>query len=109
VLLRDFNCDGRKDIFTGDVLGMKVYINATSDGRLEWEPYMFSTGFDGPKSHVLLTKNPATGFKVNLQIQYDDLPSISDVDGDGDLDILNIQYSGQTIEFHQNLSVDNFQ
>lgn len=109
VLLRDFNCDGRKDIFTGDVLGMKVYINTTSDGRLEWEPYMFSTGFDGPKSHVLLTKNPATGFKVNLQIQYDDLPSISDVDGDGDLDILNIQYSGQTIEFHQNLSVDNFQ
>src|SRR5688572_3933952 len=24
VLLRDFNCDGKKDIFTGDIFGMKV-------------------------------------------------------------------------------------
>jgi hypothetical protein len=27
LLLRDFNGDGRKDIFTGDAVGVKVYIN----------------------------------------------------------------------------------
>ncbi len=110
LLLRDFNCDGLKDIFTGDVLGMKVFINTTrTPGKLEWEPYLFSTGFGNEKSHVLLTRNPATEIKVNLQLQYDDLPSISDVDGDGDLDILNIQWAGNTIEFHENRSIDDYQ
>src|SRR5687768_3282883 len=37
LLLRDYNCDGRKDIFTGDVLGIKVYKNTTPDGgNLQW-------------------------------------------------------------------------
>lgn len=108
LLLRDYNCDGRKDIFTGDVLGMKVYTNTTSTPEaLSWEQFLFETGFDGPKSNVLLTKNPATDIKVNLQLQFDDLPAISDVDGDGDLDILNIQYAGHTVEFHQNMRVEN--
>lgn len=110
MLLRDFNCDGKKDLFTGDVLGMKVYINTTTAGQnLQWEPYLFTTGFEGPKSQVLLTKNPSTGIKVNLQLQFDDLPAISDIDGDGDLDILNIQYAGHTVEFHENRSMDEYQ
>ena len=108
LLLRDYNCDGRKDIFTGDVLGIKVYRNTSATPEaLSWEQHQFETGFDGPKSNVLLTKNPATDIKVNLQLQFDDLPSISDVDGDGDLDVLNIQYAGHTVEFHQNMQVEN--
>ena len=106
LLLRDYNCDGKKDIFTGDVLGIKVFKNITTPGEhLAWEQHLFSTGYPGPKSSVLLTLG--NNDKVNLQLQYDDLPSISDVDGDGDLDILNIQYAGHTVEFHQNLSVEN--
>lgn len=108
LLLRDYNCDGKKDIFTGDVLGMKVYTNTTSSpDALSWEQFLFDTGFDGARSNVLLTKNPATEIKVNLQLQFDDLPAISDVDGDGDLDILNIQYAGHTVEYHQNMRVEN--
>lgn len=108
VLLRDFNCDGKKDIFTGDVLGIKVYRNVTSTpGVLLWEQHLFETGFSGARSQVLLTENPATGIKVNLQLQFDDLPSINDVDGDGDIDILNIQYTGRTVEFHRNMRVEN--
>ncbi len=34
ILLRDFNCDGQKDIFTGDIFGMKVYKNTTPPGGL---------------------------------------------------------------------------
>ena len=107
LLLRDYNCDGKKDVFTGDVLGIKVYKNVTpSPGELKWEQHLFKTGFGGAPSSVLLTENPATKIKANLQLQFDDLPSVSDVDGDGDLDIMNIQYAGHTVEFHQNLSAE---
>jgi hypothetical protein len=106
LLLRDYNCDGKKDIFTGDVLGIRVYTNTTvTGGDLQWKHYLFSTGNAGSKSPVVLTEGSTT--KINLQLQFDDLPSISDVDGDGDLDILNIQYAGHTVEFHQNVSIEN--
>jgi hypothetical protein len=42
LLLRDFNGDGRKDIFTGDAVGVKVYINKTQAGQsLAWQPFLF--------------------------------------------------------------------
>jgi len=104
LLLKDFNCDGRKDIFTGDPLGIKVYSN-TSEESITWEQFMFTTQTGG-KRPVILTK----GFNLtNLQIQPDDLPAIVDADGDGDLDIFNMRYpSGATIEYHQNLSMEKY-
>jgi hypothetical protein len=108
ILLRDFNCDGKKDLFTGDVLGIKVYTNTSQPGQpLSWQPFTFFTQEGQPRSPVLLTK----GFsgKINLQLQYDDLPSITDVDGDGDLDILNVRFVGAgTVEFHQNFSMERY-
>lgn len=108
LLLRDHNCDGKKDIFTGDILGMKVYTNTTqANETLSWKQVLFFSGFSGPKSQVLLTK----GFsgKINLQIQFDDLPSISDADGDGDLDIFNMRFVGNgNMEFHKNFSVERY-
>ncbi len=108
LLLRDANCDGKKDIFTGNNLGIKVYMNVTQDGgNLEWEHFLFSTGAPGSSSPVLLTK----GFtaKVNLQLQFDDLPAIVDADGDGDLDIFNVRFVGNgTVEYHQNFSVERY-
>ncbi len=108
ILLRDYNCDGRKDIFTGDILGMKVYTNKTRPGEnLAWDQFFFFTQPGEPKSPVLLTK----GFsgKVNLQLQFDDLPNIADVDGDGDLDIMNVRFVGAgTIEYHQNFSMERY-
>lgn len=106
LLLRDYNCDGKKDIFTGHTLGIKVFRNISSGENLAWEQHLFSTGFP-PESNVLMTEGSTT--HVNLQLQPDDLPSISDVDGDGDLDIFNVQYMGSAVEFHQNLSVENNQ
>ncbi|HZI26078.1 MAG TPA: VCBS repeat-containing protein, partial [Chryseolinea sp.] len=108
LLLRDYNCDGRKDIFTGNIQGIKVYINVTAaEGNLSWEEVSFYAVPGERKSTVLLTK----GFldKINLQLQFDDLPSIVDADGDGDLDIFNIRYFGQgTIEYHQNFSMERY-
>ena len=102
ILLRDFNCDGRKDIFTGDIGGIRIFINTMpAEGLPSWEHFLFYAS-DGTPSDVVLT----TGFqgKINLQIQYDDLPAIADMDGDGDLDIMNVQYFGDgTLEYHENI------
>lgn len=108
LLLRDANCDGKKDIFTGNNLGIKVYLNITASEDLpQWKHFMFSTGISGGKSDVLLTK----GFtdKVNLQLQFDDLPAIIDADGDGDLDIFNVRFVGNgTVEYHQNFGMERY-
>jgi len=108
LLLRDANCDGKKDIFTGNNLGIKVYTNVTSPGEiLTWKHHLFYTGFDDGVSPVLLTK----GFnnKVNLQLQFDDLPAIVDADGDGDLDIFNVRFVGNgTVEYHQNFGMERY-
>jgi hypothetical protein len=98
ILLRDFNCDGKKDIFTSDPFGIVVFVNTTKPGeQLSWRP--FNPGFP------LLTKG-FTG-NVNLKINESDIPAIDDIDGDGDLDILNVRFVGiGTIEWHKNLSVE---
>jgi hypothetical protein len=105
LLLRDFNGDGRKDIFTGDALGVKVYLNKTQAGQpLTWEPFLFFNGT--AKGPLLLTKKTT---KVPLQMSYDDLPSIADADGDGDLDIFSMDFPGASrIEFHKNFSKERY-
>ena len=108
LLLRDYNCDGKKDIFTSDPLGVKVYTNITTGETPAWNQFFFFSGFPNePKQPVLLT----LGFsgKINLKLQDDDLPAISDVDGDGDLDIFNVRFASiGTIEFHKNLSKERY-
>ena len=108
LLLRDYNCDGRKDIFTGNNLGIKVYTNVTGPGENPgWKHFTFSSEAFGTKSDVLLTK----GFrdKINLKLQFDDLPSFTDADGDGDLDIFNVHFVGEgTIEYHKNFSMERY-
>lgn len=98
MLLRDFNCDGRKDIFTSDPFGIIVFVNITKPGEnLAWR--YFNPGFP------LLTK----GFSgnVNLKVNESDIPAIDDIDGDGDLDILNVRFVGLgNIEWHKNLSIE---
>ncbi len=98
MLLRDFNCDGRKDIFTSDPFGIQVFVNTTAPGQpLSWR--LYNPGFP------LLTK----GFSgnINLKVNQSDIPAIDDVDGDGDLDILNVRFIGAgTVEWHKNLSME---
>jgi hypothetical protein len=107
LLLRDYNSDGKKDIFTSDLLGIRVYTNTSKAGeKLSWKPFLFYSG-SASKSEVILTK----GFsgKINLQIQFDDLPAIIDADADGDLDIFNVKFVGDgTVEYHKNFSVERY-
>ena len=97
MLLRDFDCDGEKDLFANSQLGMKVYRNArTQTGDLSWllvaDP-LLTTGSSGD---------------INLQVNVTDIPAIDDLDNDGDLDILVFDFaSGETIRHHRNFSVEN--
>lgn len=98
LLLRDFNNDGRKDIFTSDPFGILVFVNTTTPGgELSWRE--FNPGYP------LLTKG-FTG-NINLKVNESDIPAIDDVDGDGDLDILNVKFVGiGSVEWHKNLSME---
>lgn len=99
MLLRDFNCDGKKDLFTSDPAGIAVFVNITKKGEnLRWRPFY--------PGHPLLT----IGFNgsINLKINATDIPAIDDMDDDGDLDILVAQFAGAgSIEYHKNMSIEN--
>lgn len=98
MLLRDFNCDGRKDLFTSDPFGIQVFVNITKPGEsLKWRTY--NPGFP------LLTKGFSSN--INLKVNETDIPAIDDIDGDGDLDVLNVKFVGiGSIEWHKNLSME---
>jgi hypothetical protein len=97
-LFTDYNCDGLEDIFSfaDSAVGVKVYRNTSS----------LSTGLQFmPVTTLLQTKyNPSTGLKTPLYITPVDIPAFSDIDNDGDLDIITFANSTTYLEYHQNQS-----
>jgi hypothetical protein len=94
-LLRDYNCDGKMDLFTGTVAGIKVYKNISSPA--------LGIQFQLETSLLMSDYNPDY---INLYIPSTDIPVIDDLDNDGDLDILTFGVVGSTVEYHKNLSMD---
>jgi hypothetical protein len=96
MLLRDYDCDGKKDIFTRSPFGVRVFRNVTTD-ELEFQLFkniVFTEGNNG---------------LINLQINISDIPIIDDIDSDGDLDILTFDPgTGGNMQYHQNQSLENF-
>jgi hypothetical protein len=99
VLLRDYNCDGKMDIFTYSIAGFSIYKNiSTLASGLQFQlmQYMVNTDRSPNTSH----------FFGNLFVSQVDVPAIRDVDGDGDLDVLTFINNGNQVEFHKNMSMD---
>ncbi len=97
LLLRDYNNDGKQDIFTNNTPyfnhgnGMKVYKNV-SDTILKFE---------------LITAMLPAMYGSNLSTVYSlafDYPSIDDIDGDGDLDIVAAASFFLSFQYYENVS-----
>jgi hypothetical protein len=95
VYLADFNCDGKEDIFTHTNGAITIYRN---DGN----------AIDGLK-FTLVNSSLQSDYisdTTSITVGAVSLPTISDVDDDGDLDILNFRTSSIYLEFHKNRSMD---
>ncbi len=96
VILKDYNNDGKADIFTyaKEFPGIIVYQNVSSS-QFEFElvVYPFLTSFQG-------------GGQVNILTTDVDYPGIDDIDNDGDMDILTFWGLGSFVEYHQNQSME---
>lgn len=99
-LLRDFDGDGRADIFTGFQSSIQVWRNVSTpeDGiAFELHTPQLQAAFD-------FGNGPNTFPIVCLSI---DIPSIIDYDGDGDLDIITFTETSTTLYFFTNMASEN--
>ncbi len=94
VLLRDYNCDGKADIFTASQYygGIDVFQNTSTNGNLS-----FSQVPIGP----LMYDNDT------IRVATSDIPAIIDIDNDGDLDILTYDTQGWFVHYFKSTSQEN--
>lgn len=91
----DYNADGKKDLFTYGIGGVKVYRNiGNASTGLQWQLVtdILQTDYAGDIS--------------NLYVSASDIPAYADVDFDGDIDILTFHIGGQNLLYHQNQSME---
>ncbi|MFZ4522134.1 MAG: FG-GAP-like repeat-containing protein [Bacteroidales bacterium] len=91
----DYNCDGKMDLFTYGMGGVRVFKNV-SDTTLK-----FTMVTD------LLASYYYTG-KVGILVTSVDYPALADIDNDGDLDLLTFFGLGAYVEYHKNLSMEKY-
>ena len=97
MLLRDYNCDGKKDVFyssSGGVLSVSKNISTTK------------LAFDLVNDKVESDQYP--GGNIGIYIPSSDIPAIGDVDHDGDIDIITFGVLGTSLEFHRNYGIENY-
>ncbi|MCU0468534.1 MAG: FG-GAP-like repeat-containing protein [Arcicella sp.] len=95
-LMRDYDRDGKKDIFTYTPGGIKVFRNVSVNNTLAFQLIanpLSTTGYSG---------------KQNLYVSSTDIPAIADVDNDGDDDVVTFDLSGNFTLFHRNFSIENY-
>ena len=90
MLLADYNCDGKNDIYTYSSAGMAIYENTSSNNL----------------SFTLVTSLVLSPAPQNLYISPVDIPAIADIDYDGDLDVLSFGVLGGTVSYHKNMAME---
>ncbi len=94
-IMIDFDMDGRKDLFSYGIGGLKVHRNVGDVGNgIQWElvTNLIYSEYENGQSHLFVSSS--------------DIPAIVDVDFDGDIDILTFDPGGSHVEYHQNQSME---
>lgn len=100
ILLRDYNCDGIKDVFSfssGSIAPLGILSVRVMKGYYDNGHIAFSVA----SNKIFL---PSDFGPVNLLVQNPDLADFNDMDGDGDIDILNFNQFGGWVEYFRNYS-----
>jgi len=104
ILIYDYNKDGVEDLFTSSsktgVAGITVY-----RGSYQNNTWTFTEVPDRGKEYLQVPAG-SSGL-TNLYASWDDIPGISDIDGDGDLDVLAFEPGGSYITYFKNQSIEN--
>ncbi|MBX7130766.1 MAG: T9SS type A sorting domain-containing protein [Flavobacteriales bacterium] len=95
-LLRDFNGDGKEDLFTYVTGGFACWKNTSTGNDLSFA--MYDT----------LIRSNYYPTEANLYVSQVDIPGIEDIDGDGDLDVITFSIFGTYIEYHRNMSMEYY-
>lgn len=106
-IFKDFNNDGIEDLFTYHFLqgipGIQVYKGVNNGNNvLTFEPFVQ----EGTAFPILYYTDPDFGLQ-NLYLAATDLPVLSDIDNDGDLDILAFDVDGGFVRMFKNTTVEN--
>lgn len=102
VLMHDYNCDGKKDIFTNYQSGVLIFKNVgDATNGLSFEPV--NNGNLIPAFYNF----GASSFNAPIYTIGIDIPAINDYDGDGDMDIFSYNELGTTVYWFKCLSIEN--
>lgn len=96
-VFKDYNCDGKEDLFCATSGGIRVYKNVSTVSN-------FSLQLVKP----LIYSDYGNLKKYNLYASSVGVPGIVDIDGDGDLDVLTFSAEGTFIQYHKNLSMETY-
>ncbi len=97
-LFYDYNNDSKMDLFTYVPGGIKVFKNTSTAGNIS---------FQLAKPMLWSNYSPTTtATYVNIYSSSVSVPAFSDLDNDGDLDILTFSSSGFQIEHHKNMRIE---
>lgn len=93
VLLLDANCDGIADLFSATANnGMRFYTGYYQNNQLKFTP-----------------SNPQLVFSTNdstIVVPIYDIPAITDINGDGDIDVLSFDDAGGYVQYYENQAVE---
>lgn len=110
ILMVDYDRDGKEDIFTQSTFTngsskntVRVYRNSSA-AQLKFDLVTDALEEGYPRKADPIT--PYDTFPYELNANLNDLPAITDIDGDGDIDYFSTQSTGGEIIFWKNYQVE---